>query len=206
VGGQVDAQVDDAKALAAQVARGGAQLGLGDAVEEHPPLAVEGAVELGMLAQVPVEGLEYRRAPAVDRPEHARPHHLQVVVDQVDAGPLAQRLEHGGHVGVGDAHDLGVRAGQAPELAVGEGAAPLVDLHRALLDGAQHHLDPPGPQLRDQGGEHVLDAPVVRRGHRKPGTGVDQHAGRHEDSARSAIPDSPLVATVRPGQTSAIAR
>jgi hypothetical protein len=45
-------------------------------------------------------------------------------------------------VGVGDPHDLGVRPGQAPELAVCEGAAAVIDLDRALLHGAQHDLDP----------------------------------------------------------------
>jgi hypothetical protein len=195
--------VDDADALGAQVAGGGAELGLGDAVEEHPPAAVEAAVELGVLAQVPVEGLEHRRALAVERPEHARSDHLQVVVDQVDLGPLAQGLQHGRHVGVGDAHDLGVRSGEAPELAVGEGAAAVVDLDRALLDGAQHHLDPPRAQLRDQGGEDVLDAPVVRRRYRQPGTGVDQDGQGHTapDSADSVVPDPAHLATLRPRQT-----
>jgi hypothetical protein len=122
-------------------------------------------------------------------------------MDQVDVGPLAQGLEHGRHVGVGDAHDLGVRPGQAPELAVGEGAAAVVDLDGALLDRAQHHLDPPRPQLRDQGGEDVLDAPVVRWRHRQPRTGVDQYGRRHPDPATSVVPDSAHVATAGPGQT-----
>ena len=140
VGGQVDAQVDGAEALGAEVGRGGGELGVGDAVEEHPPAAVEGAVELGVLAQVPVEGLEHRGPPSI-APSTLGPTTSRWSWTRSMSG-RSRRVSSTVAVGVGDAHDLGVRAGQAPELAVGEGAAAVVDLDGALLDGAEHDLDP----------------------------------------------------------------
>ena len=142
--------------------------------------AVDVAVERGMLAQVPVQGVQHRGARSAERAEHCQPERLLVVVHERDVVAAAHLGHHPVQVRRRHAHHTVERALQLRELAVVEHTDALVDRQGARPDRRQHDAHPAPAQLRDERGQHVLDPAVSRRRHREPRAGVDQDGDAHE--------------------------
>ena len=170
----------------------------GELGERHPvdpqrAAAVEVAVELRVLAQVPVQGVQHRRAapgrsrrawwPARPPPRGRAPGRCR----RGCAAPAPPRCRWAGR----DAAHLVVRPLQGRELAVGEDRDPVVDRQRAGVDRGEHHPHAEPAQLGHEGRDHVLDPAVARRRHRQPGTGVHQHRHRHTGTVPVPPVDNP---------------
>jgi hypothetical protein len=179
--GQRGGQMDVADRMVTQGRRRPPQLGRGHPVDPDPRPGVQARVEGRVLAQVPVQRVQHRRHGRVQngRGQHGQPHHLDVVVHQVDVVPVPERAQHRVLMSVGHAGHLVVGALKHLELPAGERRQPLVRGQGAAGHRGQHHPDAPLPQRRDQGGDHILNASVPVRRHRQPRPGVDQHGPGH---------------------------
>ena len=85
------------------------------------PRPSKGGVEVGVLAEVPVQRLQRGRRLLSHGRQDGRTHDLEVVVDHVDHFLVAQGPHDRLHVGVGDPAHLVVRPGHLGRAALGQG-------------------------------------------------------------------------------------
>ena len=129
--------------------------------------------------QIPMQRVQYRRNRAAGCGQDGGPERFEMVMDKIDVDAVPQPGHDVVHVGGGNPHYLVVRFGEVSELRSGKYADLLVDFDCARGNGCQDNMYAVSAKLRDERGDHALDAAIALWRHRKPRTRVDQNGARH---------------------------
>ena len=172
-----------AEAARTKLGRRLCQLGRRNTVDPYPARAAEAAVQRRPSGQIPMQRVQYRRNRAAGCSEHGEPERFEMVMDKIDVDAVLQPGHHVMHMGGGNPHHLVVRFGEVSELRGGKHGDFLVHLDRARGDRRQDDVNAVSAKLRNERGDHTLDAAIALRRHREPRTRVDQNDARHGGSS-----------------------